>query len=42
LDWPVIVILDADGTILTTKNTAELEARSAYDSARVLAFLNEW
>jgi hypothetical protein len=39
---PVIVILDAGGTVLTTKNTAELEEGSIYDSARALAFLNEW
>jgi thiol:disulfide interchange protein len=39
---PVILILDAGGTVLTTKNTAELEEGSIYDSARVLAFLNEW
>jgi hypothetical protein len=42
LGLPVIVILDAGGTVLTTKNTAELEEGSIYDSARVLAFLNEW
>jgi thiol:disulfide interchange protein len=39
---PVIVILDAGGTALTTKDTLELEEGSSYDCARVLAFLNEW
>ncbi len=39
---PVLVVLDADGTQLTTQDTAELEAGRAHDPAKVLAFLNEW
>lgn len=39
---PVIVVLDADGGQLTTKDTAELEEGDHHDPAKVLAFLNEW
>jgi hypothetical protein len=42
LGLPVIVVLDADGTVLTTKNTVELEEGNTYDRTRVMAFLNEW
>jgi thiol:disulfide interchange protein len=39
---PVVVVLDVDGTPLTTQDTAELEEGDAHDPARVLAFLNQW
>ncbi|MDB6125401.1 MAG: dsbH 2 [Pedosphaera sp.] len=39
---PVIVVLDADGKQLTTKNTAQLEEGDHHDPKKVLAFLNEW
>jgi thioredoxin-related protein len=39
---PVIVILDAVGKQLTTKNTAELEVDDHHDPEKVLAFLDEW
>jgi hypothetical protein len=42
LGLPVIVVLDADGTGQTTKNTVELEEGNTYDRTRVMAFLNEW
>jgi thioredoxin-related protein len=39
---PVIVVLDADGKQLTTKNTEELEEGDHHDPAKVKAFLKEW
>ncbi len=40
---PVLVVLDADGKQLTTKNTAELEeGGDHHDPAKVLAFLEKW
>jgi thiol-disulfide isomerase/thioredoxin len=39
---PVIVILDADGKQLTTKNTSELEEGNHHDPDKVMAFLKEW
>jgi len=39
---PVIVVLDADGTQLTTQDTAELEEGDHHDPAKVMAFLDEW
>ena len=39
---PVIVVLDADGKALTTKNTGELEEGDHHDPKKVVAFLNEW
>ena len=39
---PVIVILDADGKQLTTKNTSELEEGNHHNPAKVIAFLKEW
>jgi len=39
---PVLVILDADGKQLTTKNTAELEQGRQHDPDKVLAFLKQW
>ena len=42
LGLPALVVLDADGNPLTTKDTAELEEGDQHDPAKVLAFLNEW
>jgi len=42
LGLPVVVILDADGKQLTTKNTGELEEGNHHSPAKVLAFLDKW
>jgi len=39
---PVLVILDADGKQLTTKDSGELEQGNHHDPAKVSAFLKEW
>lgn len=39
---PVLVVLDANGKQLTTRETASWEAGEFYDPAKVLAFLNKW
>jgi thiol:disulfide interchange protein len=39
---PVIVVLDADGKQLTTKDTGELEVGDHHDTKKVLAFLELW
>lgn len=39
---PVIVILDADGKVLTTQDTGKLEQGDHHDPTKVLAFLKEW
>jgi thiol:disulfide interchange protein len=39
---PVIVILDADGKVLTAQDTGKLEQGDHHDPKKVLAFLNEW
>ena len=39
---PAIVILDADGTALTTQDTGKLEQGDHHDPKKVLTFLNEW
>lgn len=39
---PVLVVLDAAGKPLTTKDTAELEEGDHHDPAKVLAFLEKW
>ena len=39
---PVLVVLDADGKILTTQETGALEADDAHDPAKVIAFLLQW
>jgi thioredoxin-related protein len=39
---PVIVILDADGKQLTTKNSGELEEGDHHSPVKVAAFLKEW
>jgi len=42
LGLPALVVLDAEGDQLTTKDTAELEEGDHHDPARVLTFLNQW
>jgi len=39
---PVIVVLDADGTQLTTQDTADLEEGDHHDPTKVMAFLDKW
>jgi thiol-disulfide isomerase/thioredoxin len=39
---PVLVVLDADGQLLKTKDTGELEKDGRHDPKKVLAFLNRW
>ena len=39
---PVIVILDADGKQLTTKDSGELEEGDHHSPQKVMAFLKEW
>jgi thiol-disulfide isomerase/thioredoxin len=39
---PVIVLLDADGKQLTTKDTGELESGDHHDPDKVLTFLKTW
>lgn len=43
LGLPVLVVLDADGRPLTTKDSGELEnGKDGHDPAKVLAFLRAW
>jgi thiol:disulfide interchange protein len=39
---PVLVVLDTDGTLLTTQDTGKLENGSQHDPAKVKAFLEKW
>lgn len=39
---PVLVVLDAEGKVLTTQDTGQLEDGDHHDPAKVLAFLTEW
>ena len=39
---PVLVVLDADGRILATKDTGELEEANHHSPAKILAFLNKY
>lgn len=39
---PVLVVLDSDGTQLTTKDTGELEEGGAHSPAKITAFLAAW
>lgn len=39
---PAIVVLDADGKQLTTKDTGELEEGDHHSPEKVMAFLKEW
>lgn len=42
LGLPVLVVLDAEGRLLTTQNTADLEEGRGHDPEKVLAFLEDW
>ena len=42
LGLPVLVVLDADGRLLCTKDTGELEEGRGHSPAKVLAFLRQW
>jgi thiol:disulfide interchange protein len=42
LGLPSLVVLDAEGKHLTTKNTDELEEGDHHSPQKVLAFLNQW
>jgi thiol:disulfide interchange protein len=39
---PVLVVLDANGKQLTTKDSGELEKGDHHDPAKVMAFLDRW
>ena len=39
---PVLVVLDSDGTQLTTQDTGKLEEGNHHDPAKVKAFLEQW
>jgi thiol:disulfide interchange protein len=39
---PVLVVLDAEGKQLTTKDSGELEEGNHHNPAKVLAFLDKW
>lgn len=39
---PVLVVLDADGRQLTTKDTGELEEGEGHSPAKIAAFLGAW
>ncbi|MBT5902268.1 MAG: thioredoxin family protein [Opitutaceae bacterium] len=39
---PVLVVLDANGELLTTQETGALEEGSAHDPAKVITFLSRW
>jgi len=39
---PVLVVLDTDGTPLTTQDTGKLEEGDRHDPAKVKAFLEKW
>lgn len=39
---PVLVVLDARGGQLTTKDTGELEEGEKHDPKKILAFLSQW
>jgi thiol:disulfide interchange protein len=42
LGLPVLVVLDADGKQLTTKDSGELEEGNHHNPDKVLAFLKKW
>jgi len=42
LGLPVLIVLDVDGTQLTTKDTAELEEGDHHDPEKVVVFLDQW
>ena len=40
--YPHLFVLDADGTLLCSKDTGELESGKKHDRKKVYAFLKEW
>lgn len=40
--YPHLYVLDVDGTLLHSQNTAELEHGEGYSEAAFLAFLRSW
>jgi len=42
LGLPVLVVLDTDGTPLTTQDTGKLEEDNHHDPEKVKAFLEQW
>ena len=40
--YPHLIVLDADGKLLQSQNTGELEAAKSYDKAKMLAFLQRY
>ena len=40
--YPHLFVLDANGRVLQSQNTAELEAGKSYDRTRFIAFLDRW
>ncbi len=39
---PVLIVLDAQGKVLTTRSTEAFEAGEQHDPAKVFAFLDQW
>ena len=39
---PVLMVLETDGTPLTTQDTGKLEAGNHHDPGKVKAFLEQW
>jgi thiol:disulfide interchange protein len=42
LGYPHIYVLESDGSLLHSQNTAELESGSSYSEEAVLRFLEQW
>ena len=40
--YPHLFVLDADGKLLHSQDTGELEAGKSYDTAKFLAFVRKW
>jgi thiol:disulfide interchange protein len=40
--YPHLYVLESDGTLLHSQNTVELEERSSYNEAALLAFVERW
>lgn len=40
--YPHLLVLDAQGQLLQSQNTGELEAAKDYDKQKMLAFLQKW
>ena len=41
-DYPHLLVLDADGSLLVSQATAELRKGEAFQPARVSTFLKQW